>query len=91
MKYKADYEGKFKEDASTFGGHGYDAMTILAEAIKVAGNDREKVRDAVENLKNFPGTGGVFSFTAEDHNGLDINSFVMLTVKDGKFVLYQGK
>ncbi len=91
MKYKADYEGRYKEAASTFGGHGYDAMTILAEAIRIAGNDRAKVRDAIENLKNFPGTGGVFNFSPEDHNGLDINAFVMLTVKDGKFVLYDGK
>lgn len=91
MKYKADYEAKYKEDVSTFGGHSYDAVTILAEAIKTAGNDRAKVRDAIENMKNFSGTGGVFSFSDEDHNGLDIDSFVMLTVKDGKFVLYEGK
>ena len=91
VKYKKDYEGKHKEAASTFGGHGYDAMTILAEAIKTGGNDRDKVRDAIENLKNFPGTGGVFNYSAEDHNGLDIDSFVMLTVKDGKFVPYEGK
>jgi branched-chain amino acid transport system substrate-binding protein len=91
VKYKNDYEDKYKEAASTFGGHCYDAMNILAEAIKIGGNDRDKVRDAIENLKNFPGTGGVFNFSADDHNGLDINSFVMLTVKDGKFVLYKGK
>ncbi|NOQ47163.1 MAG: ABC transporter substrate-binding protein [Desulfobulbaceae bacterium] len=91
LKYKADYEAKYNEAASTFGGHGYDAMTILAAAIEKAGNDRAKVRDAIENLKDFPGTGGIFSFSAEDHNGLDINSFVMLTVKDGKFVPYEGK
>jgi len=91
VKYKNDYEGKYKEAASTFGGHGYDAMNILAEAVKTGGNDRDKVRDAIENLKNFPGTGGVFSFSAEDHNGLDIDSFVMLTVKGGKFVPYEDK
>jgi branched-chain amino acid transport system substrate-binding protein len=33
--------------------------------------------------------GGVFSFSPEDHNGLDIDSFAMMTVKDGKFILYQ--
>ncbi len=91
LKYTKDYETKFKETASTFGGHGYDAITILAEAVKKAGNDRAKVRDAIENLKGVAGTGGVFNFSAEDHNGLDINAFVMVTVKDGKFVLYQGK
>lgn len=91
MKYKVDYEGKYKEAASTFGGHGYDAISILLTAIENGGADRDKIRDEIEKLKEFPGTGGVFSFSAEDHNGLDINSFVMLTVKDGKFVLYEGK
>ena len=89
MKYKSDYEAKFQEQASTFGGHGYDAIMILAKAIKQAGVDKEKVRDAIENMQNFAGTGGVFNFSPEDHNGLDIDAFAMMTVKDGKFVLYE--
>lgn len=62
---------------------------ILVEAIKKAGStDPEKVRNAIENLHGFVGTGGIFNFSPTDHNGLDIDSFAMLTVKDGKFVLY---
>ncbi len=89
MAYIKNYEAKFKEPASTFGGHAYDAFTILMAAIEVAGNDRDKVRSAIENLKDFPGTGGVFTFTKEDHNGLDIDAFQMMIVKDGKFVAYE--
>jgi branched-chain amino acid transport system substrate-binding protein len=88
LKYKNDYEAKFKEPASTFGGHGYDAFKILCNAIGQVGPDREKVRDAIENMKGFVGTGGIFNFSPTDHNGLDIDAFAMLTVKDGKFVLY---
>jgi len=92
VKYKTDYETKFKEDVSTFGGHAYDALIILAEAIKVAqSTDKEKVRAAIEGLKNIVGTGGIFNLSPEDHNGLDINAFEMLTVKDGKFVQYESK
>ncbi len=89
-KYIADYEGKYKEAASTFGGHGYDAFIILKAAIEKAGTDRAKIRDEIEKIKNLPGTGGIFSFSAEDHNGLAIDSFEMITVKNGKFVPYQG-
>jgi len=89
MAYIKNYETKFKEPASTFGGHAYDAFTILMAAIEVAGNDRDKVRSAIENMKNFAGTGGVFNFSAEDHNGLDIDAFQMMIVKDGKFVAYE--
>jgi branched-chain amino acid transport system substrate-binding protein len=87
-KYKADYEAKYKEDVSTFGGHAYDAIIILVKGIETAGADKEKVRDAIENMKGFVGTAGVFNFSATDHNGLDINAFEMLTVKAGKFVVY---
>ena len=51
--------------------------------------DLDRVRDAIENIKELPGTAGIFNFSPEDHNGLDINSFEMLTVKDGKFAIYQ--
>ena len=87
LKYKKDYEAKFKEDVSTFGGHAYDAMMILENAIAKAGTDKEKVRDAIENMKGFVGTGGIFNFSATDHNGLDRDAFEMLTVKKGKFVV----
>ncbi len=89
-KYIADYEGKYKEAASTFGGHGYDAYIILKAAIEKAGTNRSKIRDEIERIKDLPGTGGIFSFSAEDHNGLGIDSFEMITVKNGKFVPYKG-
>jgi branched-chain amino acid transport system substrate-binding protein len=93
MKYKKDYEAKFKEEASTFGGHAYDAMLILTKAIEKAGStDKEAVRNAIENLKGIVGTGGVFTFSAQDHNGIDIKafSFEMLTVKKGKFEILES-
>jgi branched-chain amino acid transport system substrate-binding protein len=88
IKYKKDYESKFKEEASTFGGHAYDAMLILTKAIEKANStDKEAVRNAIEGLKGVVGTAGVFNFSAQDHNGLDINAFEMLIVKKGKFAV----
>jgi branched-chain amino acid transport system substrate-binding protein len=91
VKYIKDYEGKFQEPASTFGGHGYDAFMIFEKAFAAGGNDKEKIRAAIEGLKNLPGTGGVYNFSATDHNGLTLEAFEMMTVKDGKFVPYAGK
>ena len=89
--YKKDFETRYKEEASTFGGHAYDAVLVLVEAIKKAGSaDREKVRGALENLKGVVGTAGVFNFSKTDHNGLDMGAFEMLTVKDGKFAIYRN-
>jgi branched-chain amino acid transport system substrate-binding protein len=87
MKYKKDYESRYHEEVSTFGGHAYDAFMILVKAIKKAGPNEEKVRDAIEHMKGFVGTGGIFNFSPEDHNGLAMNAFEMLTVKNGKFAV----
>jgi branched-chain amino acid transport system substrate-binding protein len=48
--------------------------------------DWEKVRDAIENMKGFVGTDGIFNFSPADHNGLGVNSFTMVIVNEGKFV-----
>jgi branched-chain amino acid transport system substrate-binding protein len=88
--YKHDYEAAYHEDVSTFGGHVYDALMMIVEGMKRAGGpDREKVRDAIENLKGFVGTDGIFNYSATDHAGLDLNAFEMLTVKGGKFTIYK--
>jgi branched-chain amino acid transport system substrate-binding protein len=86
VTYKQDYEAKYKENVSTFGGHAWDALMILARGIEVGGTDKAKVREAIENLKGFVGTAGVFSYSPTDHNGLTVDAFAMLTVKGGQFV-----
>jgi len=91
LSYKKAYETKYKEDVSTFGGHAYDAMIILARGLKDAGPnaDKEKVRTAIENIKGLVGTAGIFTLSPADHNGLDLDAFAMLTVKDGKFTVLE--
>jgi len=87
VSYRDAYERKFKEDASGFGGYAHDAFLILRSAIeRTGGTDREKVRAAIEGTRGLVGASGTFNFSAADHNGLDVDAFEMLTVKNGKFV-----
>jgi len=85
--YKKAYEDRFKEEVSAFGGHAWDAFGLLVRVLAEVGPDAEKARDALENTKGFVGTAGVFNFSPADHNGLGLDAFEMLTVKDGKFVV----
>jgi len=72
---------------NTHSGYAWDAIMIVAEAMKKAGTDPVGLKKAIEETKGFVGTSGVFNLTAEDHNGLDVDSMVIVQVKDGKFVL----
>ena len=88
LAYKQAYEGRYKEDASTFGGHAHDALLLLSKAVEKAGGfDTVKVRAALEGLQGVVGTAGVFNFSAKDHGGLGMDAFEMQTVKNGKFVV----
>jgi len=90
QKYAKEYRAHFNEDASTFGGHAYDAILILEKAIATVGPDPAKLPAAIEGMTGLVGTAGIFNFSATDHNGLDINAFEMLTVKDGKFAVLKN-
>lgn len=88
-RYKKDYEAEFKTDVSAFGGYAHDSLMLVVDAIKAVGGDRAKIREHIENRKNFVGVSGVFNFSPENHVGLGQESFEMLTVKDSNFIVAQ--
>ncbi len=83
------------EPISTFGGHGWDAVWMAIDALKSLKDglslqeQRAAVRDYLENnIKDWPGISGTFTFSAADHNGLTKDSLLFVTVKDGKWVAF---
>jgi branched-chain amino acid transport system substrate-binding protein len=85
--YKASYEKKFGGNVNTFGGHAYDAFKMAVMAIENAAKagdvTRATIRDEIEKITGFVGTGGIFNYSAEDHNGLTKEGFVLVEIKDG--------
>ena len=72
---------------NTHSGYAWDAIYIVANAMKKAGTDNEKLREAIEHTQGYVGISGIYNLTPEDHNGLGEDSMVIVQVKDGKFVL----
>ncbi len=72
---------------NTHSGYAWDAIMIIANAMKKVGTAPEALRAEIENTKNYIGISGTYNLTAEDHNGLNTSSMVMVQVKNGKFVL----
>jgi branched-chain amino acid transport system substrate-binding protein len=88
VAYKRAYEGRYKSDVSTFGGHAYDGLMLTVDALRRAGStDRAKLRDALEATHGYVGTGGVVNMSASDHLGLDLTAFQMLEVRKGAWVV----
>jgi branched-chain amino acid transport system substrate-binding protein len=81
------YEAKTGKKADFFGGAGWDLAHLAIYAMKKVGNDRTKIRDAVQEVKNFPATMAMLSFSPEEHRGAGPDAQIMGQFKDGRFLL----
>ena len=86
-RFVREYEKKYGKPPATFAGNGYDAAMMIMDAIRKVGTDPAKLRDAIEATKDYVGVTAVYAYSPADHYGTKPESVVMLSVKDGKFVL----
>jgi branched-chain amino acid transport system substrate-binding protein len=86
-RFVADYEKKYGRKPATFAGNGYDSVMMIAAAIRQAGPDRDRIRDALEGLKGHVGVTAVYTYSPQDHFGAQPDSVVMLHVRHGAFEL----
>jgi branched-chain amino acid transport system substrate-binding protein len=74
---------------NTHSGYAWDAIYMVANAMKKAGTDNEKLRDAIEQTKGYVGISGTYTITPEDHNGLGIDSMVLVQISGGQWKLLE--
>ncbi len=97
-KFMAAYRAKFGTDPDQFAAQAYDAMYIVADALKTTkttGNlaaDRSALRDTLPNVKHVGATGPFEFRRAKDKDGkpagYDAQQTPIVSVtKDGKFVI----
>jgi branched-chain amino acid transport system substrate-binding protein len=68
-----------------FGGRAWDAVMLTAAAVEKAKSfEGPKVRDALETLAEFQGTGGVYHFSPAVHQGITENPYLIATIVDGQ-------
>lgn len=89
--YHEKYQAKYDEQPDFGPGVAYDAVLLLAEALKKADStDAADVRKALEGIDGFQGVVGTYHMSADDHRGLTVKDVAMVQAKDGKFT-YLGK
>ena len=87
MQYLKDYQAKYNEPLSSFGGHAWDALNLVVGALKAVGGDKAAIRNHLEKTRGFVGQHGVFNFSMDDHGGLTKDAFTMVIVKGGDWAL----
>ena len=96
LELNTAYEAKYGANSrSQFAGHSFDAFQVLKRVVPVALKDakpgtqdfREAIRKALLTEREIAASQGVYNFTEKDRYGLDDRSRILLTVKDGKYVV----
>lgn len=82
VKFKKAYKAKYGKEPDAFGALGYDLGYFLADGLKRAGEaDREKLKNALAEAKDFKGVTGTFSMD-ENHN--PVKSVTVIEMKNGE-------
>jgi branched-chain amino acid transport system substrate-binding protein len=88
VRFANEYQQRWQQPPSTYAAYAYDALLILADAVKRAGGtDPEKLRSAMEQTQGLVGTNGVFTMSPKDHNGIQFDSMRMLEIQNGHWTL----
>ncbi|MBA9007017.1 ABC transporter substrate-binding protein [Thermomonospora cellulosilytica] len=86
IKEMADpFRQKYGYEPPQFAQDGYSGVKLLAAAIEKAGTDREKIRDALENM-TLVTPAGKYAYSPTDHSGLRPTDISMNRVRSGKLV-----
>lgn len=79
-----NYKKEYSVNPDMYAASGYEAMYILAEAIKKAGSDdREAIKEAMKKIKDLPGVTGPTTF---DQNGQAKKKILFVKIENGKRV-----
>ncbi|MEP6635825.1 MAG: ABC transporter substrate-binding protein, partial [Acidobacteriota bacterium] len=83
-KFVADYKARYGTVPDALAALGYDAMKVLADAMKRAGTtEGPKLKDAINATKNFAGVTGVITI---DENRNAVKPAVVLKLQDRKYI-----
>ena len=82
-RFLAAFAQKYGQPPDSFAAHAYDAVYMMARAIKLGGLNKAKIRDALAATRDFPGVTGPISFN--EYND-DVREVIFARVESGRFV-----
>jgi len=87
MSFVKDYQKHYKTEGDHFGGHAWDAVMLIKNAVEKGADSPQSIRNNLENVRGFAGIGGTFNYSPQDHAGLGKDAFVLVEVKNKDWVV----
>lgn len=87
MAFVKDYQKHYKAEGDHFGGHAWDAVMLIRNAVDNGADTAAAIRDHLEKTRGYAGIGGSFNYSAQDHAGLGKDAFVLVEVRNKDWVI----
>jgi branched-chain amino acid transport system substrate-binding protein len=84
--YREAFVKRYNAPPSAISGGTWDALAVLAEAIKKAGTDSGAIAKQIESMKGYVGVQGVYNFAPGRHRGLDATNLIPVKVIKGQLI-----
>jgi len=83
--FKARFRARFGEDPGFVSAHAYDALKLIAFAMKISGTTGPEIRTGLLRVRDFHGATGTINF---DSKGDVIKQTTIKEIRNGQFVHY---
>lgn len=83
-EFAEQYQAKYNSKPDTYAAYSYVATSLIIDAVKEQGADRESIKTFLDQVKDYEGATGTLSF---DENGDVVTVPSKLKVENGEFVL----
>lgn len=80
------FHKKYREDPQNFAPNAYDAVMLIAKAMKKYASDSESIKKGLYEVKGYQGASGEITI---DENGDVIQPMMIMVIKDGKVLPFQ--
>lgn len=85
-EFSEQFQATYNSKPDTYAAYSYVATSLIIDAIKEQGADRESIKTYLDQVKDYEGATGTLSF---DENGDVITVPTKLTIQNGEFVLFE--
>jgi branched-chain amino acid transport system substrate-binding protein len=88
--FRASFVDRYGSSPDYAAAHGFDAAMLLVTAIRKAGLNRAKIRDAVRELSPYPGITGRIEWDAMGQNRRPVTLHALAATAEGTHLAVRG-
>jgi branched-chain amino acid transport system substrate-binding protein len=87
LKFREQFESRFGSQVGGLYAEAYDCVLLIAKGLETAGDNREKLRGAIEQIRGLVGMAATYNLSPTDHGGVSSGDLFIGRVQKEKWTI----